>query len=210
MDFFLRASTVRLISYNDRFLVADADCVGVSHGTDRYARNAVWSVEIVEGKESIRLKSCHGTYLTASGTPVMPGVTGKRVVQTWPCQYDSATEWEPSRDGMEVRLRSNVYGHFLRPNGSLTPWRNAVTHDVPHRSKSREKMLWDVEVVGRCPDQRRAASVRSRSRSRSRDFKKQDNEAGKRDGDGGGGGDGDEGLYDNVQCWWCAPSCLPF
>lgn len=68
MDFFLKASTVRLVSHNDRFLIADKDCITVSHGSDRSAKNAVWIVELVEGKCSVRLKSCYGTYLTASGT----------------------------------------------------------------------------------------------------------------------------------------------
>ena len=211
MDFFQKAISVRLISHRDRFLIADEDCITISHGNDRSAKNAVWKVELIEGKYSIRLRSCYGTYLTASGTPIIPGVTGKRVVQTWPCQCDSATEWEPSRDGMQVRLRS-IYGQFLRPVGGLTLWRNAIMHDVPHRIKTSEKMLWDVEVVEKLSSsERRPASaspfLRSRSLSSSMDLAKRNDDVRRlireeRD---------DEGFYNNDKyCWWYPKSCLPF
>ncbi|KAH6776829.1 hypothetical protein C2S51_008141 [Perilla frutescens var. frutescens] len=208
MDFFLKAKKIRLMSHRDRFVVADDDRMTISQGGDRSSRNAIWAVEFVEGRDAIRLKSCYGTYLTASAMPFIPGVTGKKVVQTWPCQCDAATEWEPSRDGMQVRLRS-IYGQFLRPNGGLPPWRNAVAHDVPYRSKSREKMLWGVEVVEKCSDQRGAAAAprlgRSRSFSSSMDIKKQNERIAKLvllD-------DRDEGFY-SAKCWWYPKACLPF
>ncbi|XP_051126835.1 uncharacterized protein LOC127248516 [Andrographis paniculata] len=152
MDLFLRASTVRLISYRDKNLVAEDNHATISQGSDGSAKNAIWSVEIIDGKDCIRLKSCFGTYLTATSMAFMPGgLSGKKVIQRWPSQSNSASEWEPVRDGMQVRLRS-LWGCFLRPHSGLPPWRNSITHDVPCTAKMREKVLWNVEVVEKCPD----------------------------------------------------------
>ncbi|KAL8044994.1 hypothetical protein ABFS82_08G083800 [Erythranthe guttata] len=213
MDLFLKAKSIRLITHKDKYLIAEEDRSTISQGRDKSAPNAVWEVEFVQGgKDAIRLKSCFNTYLTASCTPFLPGVTGKRVVQTRPCQQggDPATEWEPHRDGMQVRLRS-LWGQFLRPNGGLPPWRNSITHDVPHRSKTRDKVLWDVEVVekyGGAHDRRGAECFR-RSRSVSSgslDFQKQ----------------GDDIIrrmllknqidhcFSNVRCCWYPKACMPF
>ncbi|KAI3462451.1 hypothetical protein Pfo_019114 [Paulownia fortunei] len=157
MELFRNAKSVRLISHKDKYLVAEDDEETISQDHEsisqehkRSAKKAVWTVEFVEGKDFIRLKSCFGTYLTASSVPFLPGVTGKKVVQTSPYYCDPATEWEPLRDGMQVRLRS-FWGNFLRPNGGLPPWRNSVTHDIPHRPKTRNKLLWDVDVVEKRP-----------------------------------------------------------
>ncbi|PIN20646.1 hypothetical protein CDL12_06664 [Handroanthus impetiginosus] len=171
MDIFLKAKTIRLISHKDKYLKAEEDRVTISLSRDGSAKNTIWIVEFVEGKDCIQLKSCFGTYLTASSLPFLPGVTGKKVIQTWPSQCDSATEWEPLRDGMQVRMRS-LWGNFLRPNGGLPPWRNSITHDVPHRRKTHDKLLWDVEVVEKCPDRRRPKST---SVSPSMDSQQHDN-----------------------------------
>lgn len=207
MDLFLRAKSIRLISHKDKYLVAEEDRVTISQGSDGSAKNALWIVEFVEGKDCIRLKSCFGTYLTASSTPFLPGVTGKKVIQTWPCQCDSATEWEPLRDGMQVRLRS-VWGNFLRPNGGLPPWRNSITHDIPHRSKTREKILWDIEVAEKCLDQRTVLPfIRSRSFSASMDSKKLQSDNIRKvllDDER------DERFSNNVKCCWYPKACMPF
>ena len=146
MDLFRNAKSLRLISYRDKYLVAEEDHEGVNQEEEGQKKSAIWYVELVEGKNLIRLKSCFGTYLTASSALLLPGVSAKRVVQTWPTFSDPATEWEPVRDGMQVKLRS-LWGNFLRPNGGLPPWRNVVTHDIPHLPNSRNKVLWDVEIV---------------------------------------------------------------
>ncbi|KAL0462167.1 UNVERIFIED_CONTAM: hypothetical protein Slati_0104300 [Sesamum latifolium] len=174
MDLFRQAKSVRLISHKDRYLIAEEDgetiyqdTEPISQSSEKSAKNAVWIVEFVEGKDFIRLKSCFDTYLTASSTPLLPGVTGKKVVQTSPTYCDPATEWEPLRDGMQVRLKS-FWGNFLRPNGGLPPWRNCITHDIPHRSTTRNKLLWDVEVVEKHPlevTQHNNKFNRTRSRS---------------------------------------------
>ncbi|KAK6125546.1 hypothetical protein DH2020_040709 [Rehmannia glutinosa] len=205
MDLFLKAQSIRLVSHEDKYLVAEEDRLTITLGRDRSAKNAIWTVEFVEGKECIRLKSCFGTYLTASSIPFLPGVTAKKVIQTRPCQCESATEWEPLRDGMQVRLRS-LWGNFLRPNGGLPPWRNSITHDIPYRSKTRNKILWDVELVEKCPPgHRRAPSFcRSRSVSAAMDAQKQsenvrrvllDNQI--------------ERSFANFACCWYPKACVP-
>lgn len=47
---------------------------------------------------------------------------------------------------MKVKLKTR-YGHFLRANGGLPPWRNSITHDIPHRTATQEWILWDVDIV---------------------------------------------------------------
>ena len=41
---------------------------------------AIWAVEFVEGV--VRLRSCSGKYLTAKDKEFLPGVTGRKVVQS--------------------------------------------------------------------------------------------------------------------------------
>ncbi|KAI4384251.1 hypothetical protein MLD38_002429 [Melastoma candidum] len=148
MDFFRNAKAVRLRSHHDKYLIAEDDEESVSQlrngGSSPTAR---WSVEFVLNSDSIiRLKSCHGKYLTASNQPFLLGMTGRKVLQTHPRRLDSSVEWEPVRDGTHVRLKTR-YGNFLRANSGPPPWRNSVTHDVPHRSSTQEWVLWDVDVI---------------------------------------------------------------
>jgi len=72
--------------------------------------------------------------------------TGKKVLQTLPSRLNSSVEWEPIREGVQVRLRTR-YGQYLRGNGGLPPWRNTITHDVPHRTSTANWILWDVDIV---------------------------------------------------------------
>lgn len=170
MDLFRKAKSVRLISHKDKYLIAESDRETVTQLdhheiiNHHYNRSSIWTVEIVDDKDFIRLRSCFGTYLTASSSPFLPGVTGKKVVQTAPEFLDPATEWEPLRDGMQVRLRS-FWGNFLRPHGGLPPWRNSITHDIPHRPNTRNKLLWDVVVVEKWDTAAGSKLGRSRSRS---------------------------------------------
>jgi hypothetical protein len=150
MEFFERSKVVRLRSHHEKFLLASSDEESVyqdRHGTVKKAR---WTVEFVKGYDTvIRLKSCYGKYLTASEEQRLLGVTGRKVTQTLPRKLDSAVEWEPVRDGMLVRLKSR-YGNFLRANGLIPPWRNSITHDIPHRHSNW--VLWEVDVVEKLPD----------------------------------------------------------
>ncbi|KAL4353673.1 hypothetical protein GQ457_06G005380 [Hibiscus cannabinus] len=147
MDLFLNAKSVRLRSHHDKYLLAEEDEESVTqdrNGSSKYAR---WTVEFVPGSQNIiRLKSSHNKYLTASNQPYLLGMTGRKVIQSLPRRLDSSVEWEPIREGSLVKLKTR-YGNFLRGNGGLPPWRNSVTHDIPHRTSSQEWVLWGVDIV---------------------------------------------------------------
>ncbi|KAJ3670150.1 hypothetical protein LUZ60_010474 [Juncus effusus] len=151
MELFQRAKTVRLKSRHDKYLFADEDETHVSQDRNGASPNARWSVETIShgGTEPhfLRFKSRYGRYLTASNEPFLMGVTGRKVLQTTVTgRPDSSVEWEPVREGFQVRLKTR-YGNYLRANGGLPPWRNSVTHDVPHRTSTQDWVLWDVEIV---------------------------------------------------------------
>lgn len=147
MEVLEKASAVRLRSHHDKYLIAAEDEERVEQGREGSGRGARWSVERV-GDGAVRLKSCFGKYLTASNMPFLLGMTGKKVVQSLPRggRLDSSVEWEAVGEGVQVRLRTR-YGQFLRANGGVPPWRNSVTHDVPHRTATQDWVLWDVELV---------------------------------------------------------------
>ncbi|CAN4116225.1 unnamed protein product [Withania somnifera] len=147
MELFHKAKAVRLQSHHDKYLTADEDEESVTQDRNGASKNAKWTVEFVEKTDNvIRLKSCYGKYLTASNQPFLLGMTGRKVLQTLPNRLDSSIEWEPIREGHSVKLRTR-YGQFLRGNGGVPPWRNSVTHDIPHRTKTQDWVLWDVHVV---------------------------------------------------------------
>ncbi|KAF7809199.1 putative Actin cross-linking protein [Senna tora] len=160
MDFFHNARAVRLRSHHDKYLLADEDEDAVTQDRNGSSKNARWVVEYVPDYDNIiRLKSCYGKYLTASNQPFLLGMTGRKVLQTLPRRLDSSVEWEPVREGSRVKLKTR-YGNFLRANGGLPPWRNSVTHDIPHRTSTQDWILWDVDVVEiqvQSPGQRPAA-----------------------------------------------------
>ncbi|XP_021771091.1 uncharacterized protein LOC110735216 [Chenopodium quinoa] len=149
MELFQNAKTVRLRSHNDKYLIAEDDGESVCqdrHGGSKYARWTVEYVKSVEGVDLVRFKGCYDKYLTATDDEFLLGVTGKKVKQTLPRRLDSSIEWEPMRDGMQVKLKTR-YGNFLRANGGLPPWRNSITHDVPSRSHTQDWILWEIEVL---------------------------------------------------------------
>lgn len=145
MDFFKKAKSVKLKSRHDKYLAADADEESVFQDRSGSHGGAKWAVEFVEEAENVvRLKSCFGKYLTALDEEFLLGVTGRKVVQILPAKLGSSVEWEPIRDGMQTKLKTR-YGNYLRANGGPPPWRNSITHDIPHRH--HDWILWDVEVV---------------------------------------------------------------
>ncbi|XP_010272201.1 PREDICTED: uncharacterized protein LOC104608044 isoform X2 [Nelumbo nucifera] len=146
MEIFHKAKAVRLRSHHEKYLFAEEDEESVSQNRNGSSRNAKWGVEFVEGGNYVRLKSCYGRYLTASNEAFLLGMTGKKVLQTTPRKLDSSVEWEPIREAFQVKLRTR-YGNFLRANGGVPPWRNSVTHDIPHRTATQDWILWDVDVV---------------------------------------------------------------
>jgi hypothetical protein len=161
MELFAHAKAVRLKSRHDKFLYADEDELHVTQDRNGSSPNARWTVEPVPNAPgAIRLRSRYGRYLAASGEAFLLGMTGRKVVQAAPApggRPDASTEWEPVRDGFQARFRSRAGtrggsvggsgGKFLRANGGMPPWRNSVTHDVPHRTATQDWVLWDVEIV---------------------------------------------------------------
>lgn len=151
MEFFTKTKAVKLRSHLEKYLIADDDLETARqtrHGSSRKA--AIWFVELVDEKSHvIRLKSSYGRYLTASDMPFLLGMTGKKVIQTELSEnnFDNwKLEWEPIRDGFQVKLKSWC-GKFLRANGGTPPWRNSVTHDEPHTGSTRKWILWDIEAA---------------------------------------------------------------
>ncbi|KAG6404194.1 hypothetical protein SASPL_136434 [Salvia splendens] len=168
MDIFRKAKSIRMVSYRDKYLTAAEDEESVIQD-ESPRQKSVWTVELMADRNAIRLRSYLGTYLAASTIPLLPGVTAKKAVQTsLESPSDPSIEWEPMRDGMQVKLRS-CCGNFLRPNGGLPPWRNIVTHDVPHLPNSGNKLLWDVQIVEKRPPQSKFGRCRSGSFSETMD-----------------------------------------
>ncbi|CAA2968842.1 Hypothetical predicted protein [Olea europaea subsp. europaea] len=133
MEFFKEAKAVSLRSHLNKYLVADDDQESTRQSRNGSARKARWLVELVDNNPHvIRLKSCHGRYLTASDEAFLLGMTGHKVLQTLPENIkDLKIEWQPIRDGFQVRLKA-FGGTYLRANGGMPPWRRSITHDNPH------------------------------------------------------------------------------
>lgn len=149
MDFFHGAKAVRLQSHHNKYLVADEDQETVRQSRNGASSKARWTVEFIDNNpNAIRLKSCHGLYLTATNEPFLLGMTGKKVQQlSTQTKPDHTTEWEPIKESaFHVKLRTSD-GKFLRANGGTPPWRNSITHDVPHRTATQDWVLWGVDVV---------------------------------------------------------------
>ncbi|KAL4333481.1 hypothetical protein GQ457_07G002470 [Hibiscus cannabinus] len=145
MEFFDKAKVVRLRSHHGKYLVGNEDEETVRQSRNGSSPHARWKVEFVEGNSHlIRLKSTYNKYLTASGEPYLLGTTGNKVLQT--SQNGGVVEWEPINDRLQVRFRARNE-KFLRANGGPPPWRNSVTHDIPHRTVTQDWVLWGVDVV---------------------------------------------------------------
>ncbi|GAA0183238.1 hypothetical protein LIER_42363 [Lithospermum erythrorhizon] len=148
MEIFTKTKAVKLKSHIDKYLVAHDDQEHTRQSKNGSSRKSHWIVELVEGNEQmIRLKSCHGKYLTASNEAFLLGMTGKKVVQTIP-EYmeDLRVLWKPIKDGFLVKLMA-FGGTYLRANGGTPPWRNSVTHDGSYTGSRHNWILWDVEGV---------------------------------------------------------------
>ncbi|KAL3643179.1 hypothetical protein CASFOL_013994 [Castilleja foliolosa] len=149
MDLFSKSKAVRLKIHLNKYLVADDDQISTRRSRNGAARRARWLVELIESNPNvIRLKSCHGRYLTASSESFLLGMTGHKVTQTLPEKQteDLTTEWEPIRDGFQARMK-DFGGTYLRANGGTPPWRNSVTHDSPSAGATHDWVVWDVEAV---------------------------------------------------------------
>ncbi|KAL6969527.1 hypothetical protein U1Q18_029239 [Sarracenia purpurea var. burkii] len=141
------------MDHHNKYLVAGNDQKAVRQSRNGSSRKAWWLVEVVDNgiaaasTHLIRLKSCHGRYLTASNSPFLLGMTGNKVLQTQPENLrDMLIEWEPIRDGFQVKLRA-FGGTFLRGNGGMQPWKNSVTHDIPLTGSTNQWILWTAAAV---------------------------------------------------------------
>ncbi|KAF6159894.1 hypothetical protein GIB67_032978 [Kingdonia uniflora] len=147
MEYFNQGKVIKLRSHLNKYLLADQDEETVRQSRSASSRRAHWTIELTKGSNHmIHLKSCFDKYLTASETPFFLGMIGMKVTQSLPNKLNATVEWEPIRDGFQIRLRTKS-GKFLRGNGGTPPWRNSVTHDVPHRCATNDWVLWDVEIV---------------------------------------------------------------
>lgn len=148
MEFFNNAKAVRLKSHHEKYLLVDEDEHSVRQHRNGSSRKARWKIEYVEeNPHFIRLKSYFDGYLAASDETSHLGITGKKVVTITDSKKDpSSIEWEPIKEGYKVMLRTRG-GNFLRANGSTPPFRNSVTHDVPHRTSTQNWILWEVDVI---------------------------------------------------------------
>ncbi|KAL0538938.1 hypothetical protein IC582_023108 [Cucumis melo] len=172
MEFFTFFKSVKLRSHLHKYLTATHDHQTVRQTTNPSATGTIWAIEFVEGKtDSIRLRSRHGNYLSATDLSFLLGATGRKVIcQTKHDAAWSCVEWEPVRDGDQVKLMSWC-GSYLRGNGAMPPWRNSVTHDEPRFSSTKGWILWDVEPVVEIPNYclfmtRRSISTLSSSSSK--------------------------------------------
>ncbi|XP_010250156.1 PREDICTED: uncharacterized protein LOC104592470 [Nelumbo nucifera] len=146
MEIFHKAKAVCLRSHHEKYLFVEEDKESVSQDRNGSSWNAKWGVEFIEGGNYVRLKSCYDRNLTASNEAFLLGMTGKKVLQTTPRKLDSSVKWEPIRGGFQVKLKTR-YGNFLHTNGGVPPWRNSITHDIPHKTATQDWILWDVDVV---------------------------------------------------------------
>ncbi|XP_028105512.1 uncharacterized protein LOC114304551 [Camellia sinensis] len=149
MEFFTKVKAVKLRSHLDKYLAADDDKETVRQSRQGSARKSRWLVEPVDGNpQLIRLKGIHGSYLAASAAPFLLGMTGNKVVQAKrDDSSETTTEWQPIRDGFQVKLKAAAGGTYLRANGGTPPWRNTVTHDIPLAGSTHNWVLWEAEAV---------------------------------------------------------------
>ncbi|CAL9752621.1 unnamed protein product [Musa acuminata subsp. burmannicoides] len=150
MEFFEGASTVRLRSIHNTYLVADEYSQHVRLDRDGSCSGARWTVEIftyIGDRRRLRLKSFYGRYLAAHRTETaFLNLTGKKVFQEAPLCFGPRVNWLPLRDGCRVRLKC-VFDQFLRANAGPPPRRNSVTVDTPSFPYTRYWILWDVELL---------------------------------------------------------------
>ncbi|CAH8390906.1 unnamed protein product [Eruca vesicaria subsp. sativa] len=149
MELFSKGNAVKLMSHHNMFLLADEDQKTIRQSRKGYSRLVIWMVETVVGNPKlIRLRSYHGTYLTASSKPFLLGTTGEKVTQTQSSNnpMDGQTHWEPVGNGVSVKLKS-WSGKWMRANGGTPPWRKSVTHDEPPTWKTKNWSLWYVITV---------------------------------------------------------------
>ncbi|WOL16797.1 hypothetical protein Cni_G25585 [Canna indica] len=135
-----RSVVVRLRSHHDKYLTAEEDEERIIESRNDSAPSAQWEVEFVDKGRTLCFQSCYGRYLVATGEHFLLGLIVKKVMQDYPgaaARLDSSLKWEPLRKRFQVKLKSSA-GQFLCSNGSIPPWQNSVTHDLPHCTATQD------------------------------------------------------------------------
>jgi len=99
---------VKIRRHLEKYLVANDDRKKVRQSRNGSSWRAVWFIELVEGKSHpIRLRTYYGTYLTATDVAFLLVMTRCKVLQTvLEKAYDWKYEWEPIRDGFQLKRRT--------------------------------------------------------------------------------------------------------
>ncbi|KAL3525973.1 hypothetical protein ACH5RR_014345 [Cinchona calisaya] len=146
MELLQGAKIIRLRTHKGKYLTAGDDEESVRQDRDGSTKQAHWTVEFVDDKNVVRLKSCYGKYLSATNEPIVPKTKGHKVLQTLPTRLNSSIEWDVEKDGSQLRFKTH-YGQYLRPYGGLPPYRNRVGHDVPCRTNTEDKIVWEFDIL---------------------------------------------------------------
>ncbi|CAA6662852.1 unnamed protein product [Spirodela intermedia] len=162
MEFFKNAKAVRLRSHHNKYLTAEDDEESVSQNRDGTARQSRWTVVSCGGRR--RRRRPHDPLqellrplphrLKRAFPPRHDRLQGQANPPLH--RHDSSVEWEPVRDGFQVRLKT-PYGRFLRANGGLPPWRKLRHARHPHRTATQDWIIWEVDVVEILPSYSPAA-----------------------------------------------------
>nr|XP_048332704.1 uncharacterized protein LOC125423151 [Ziziphus jujuba var. spinosa] len=145
MESFRKAKKVRLRNRHGKYMVAKDNESSVVLDRNGLLERAKWTVEFVEGSNSVRLKSCYNKYLTISCHRLAPLSKGRKVEQTSLSFDDPYVQWQPIQDGEHIKLKSQQ--GFLR---GYTGWYRLLRDkigDYTSDETQRSDLRWKVETA---------------------------------------------------------------